>query len=488
VGRNEMLKVVKGAAVVLAAGGAVAACGAAAAPQGSRSGVTPTSNVLASSTHGHSSHSHGGPAGAGSASQHSSGSGTSTGSRSSTPGSGAAPSGGSGTTSGSAGVSGTAGSAGSGSSSSSADSGSTASQGVLLGHGVEGPASEIPWSDVTSGWTMAMWGETAQSSKDLFVVDPEGGRYLVTTGLPAWAQIVGWSGDAQRVLIEGAYNPGHGSTITEYDLASGAALHQFATTSNVIGTSYTEPHGLALLSLLQAATPGGTERLQRIDLNGNVEVSFPQSFSKVGNFNGSAIETADGTEIVMGAAKGLAIVGNDGTVVSQLTLPHAGNCQPVHWWSAGVALVMCSPTQDGPTTQGLYWAVPVAGGAPTELPKSYNAAVDVYQLANGSAYGQGAACGVEWIENLEAPGSPRITPPGTPDWATDMIVGTAGNNLVVNVMGSCDEPQHAKVVSELLFYSPQSGTVQPLLGGSVNGGFITDAFEYGTTDGVGYEF
>jgi TolB protein len=458
-GRNELLKVVKGAAVVLAAGGAVAACGGAVS-QSAHHSAPPAKKATTTASHGGTKVATGGSAGSGGTTKSSGSNGT-----------GATGSGGS-------------------SSSSSSGSGSTQPSGTLLGYGAEGSASEIPWSDVNSGWTLALWGQTSTSRKELFAVDPEGGRYLVASGLPEWASIVGWSGDTQRVMIESSDNGLQARTVTEYDLANGAVLNQFQIGSNVLGISYTQPHGLAVLRVLQAKSAGAPEQLQRTDLAGNVEMSFPMTFGDgLGNFTGSAMETPDGTEIVMGATKGLAIVGNDGSIVSRIRIPGTVNCQPVHWWSADVALVMCSQTQNGPATQGIYWTVPISGGAPTELPEAYNPAVDVYQLADGAAYGQGAACGVEWIEQLGSANPPRITPPGTSDLATDEIVGTVGNDLIVNVMGSCDMPAHAKPVSELLYFDPQSGSVQALLGGPINGGFVTSVTQFGNTaDGLGYAF
>ena len=115
--------------------------------------------------------------------------------------------------------------------------------------GVELPPSQIPWNEVGSGWILSTWspapglgpgqgppaGQSAVAPTTLFLVDPAGGRYAITTfplvppagpgDLGHTPVLVDWSGDGRRALFEdyGADPNGPGrTTMTEVDLATGA--------------------------------------------------------------------------------------------------------------------------------------------------------------------------------------------------------------------------------------------------------------------------
>ncbi|MDT7731450.1 MAG: hypothetical protein QOK45_1703, partial [Mycobacterium sp.] len=69
-----------------------------------------------------------------------------------------------------------------------------------VAHGAEAPMDAVPWSEVGPGWMLAMWspatptrggGEVpagepapATSTTTLYLVNPEGGRYALTTFPP----------------------------------------------------------------------------------------------------------------------------------------------------------------------------------------------------------------------------------------------------------------------------------------------------------------
>ena len=101
--------------------------------------------------------------------------------------------------------------------------------------------------------------ETAATT--LYLVDPAGGRYAITTFAPpgdgSRPELVDWSGDGSRALFESG-GPGSSTVITEVDLHSGTQ-----TTFTVNGTSvsprYTRPEGKAVL----LETPGYTSQAAR---------------------------------------------------------------------------------------------------------------------------------------------------------------------------------------------------------------------------------
>jgi hypothetical protein len=92
---------------------------------------------------------------------------------------------------------------------------------TMAAHGVEAPLGAVPWPQVGPGWMLAMWSpvpglaackqappgtptdQTATTT--LYLVDPAGGRYAITTfprpGDGSSPTLVDWSGDGTRALF-----------------------------------------------------------------------------------------------------------------------------------------------------------------------------------------------------------------------------------------------------------------------------------------------
>src|SRR5690349_1412650 len=85
-------------------------------------------------------------------------------------------------------------------------------------HGTEASIESIPWSQVGPGWMLATWSPVSgtrpgedqppnEPTRDaaattLYLVDPAGGRYLITTFAPpgdkGGPEMVDWSGDGSK--------------------------------------------------------------------------------------------------------------------------------------------------------------------------------------------------------------------------------------------------------------------------------------------------
>ena len=110
----------------------------------------------------------------------------------------------------------------------------TANADTPAARGVEAPLAAVPWLQVGPGWVLATWspvsgrrpGETAPSGEPayqtavttLYLVDPAGGRYAITTFAPpgdgSRPELVDWSGDGSRALFKSG-GPGSSTVITE---------------------------------------------------------------------------------------------------------------------------------------------------------------------------------------------------------------------------------------------------------------------------------
>jgi hypothetical protein len=222
-------------------------------------------------------------------------------------------------------------------------------------HGVEAAISDVPWSTVGPGWMLAMWSPVTphhpgeqpapdEPSRDsatttLYLVDPAGNRYAITTfpppGNKAGPELIDWSGDGSHALF---LSEGYGSsTAFSVDLHTGAQ-----TTIPVNGhPRYTRPDGNTIL--VSTSFNGDVPAtLKRIDPTGKAQLTYPtDQLGGAGQFSGSYLESLDGTQLVLGTAdlgndavstsdNSLVVMGNDGKVIRTLRSPQA-ECSPVEW-------------------------------------------------------------------------------------------------------------------------------------------------------------
>jgi hypothetical protein len=171
----------------------------------------------------------------------------------------------------------------------------------------------------------------------LYLLDPAGGRYAITTfpvvgagdGDPGdTPTLIDWSGDGRHALFadNGTKTGGRWqTTMTDIDLATGAK--QTFTVAGAryvapwVGGAYSPPTGQAiLLSTVDQGNGPATSTLERVDLSGTEQLTFPTDLGAAGKFNGGYLALPDGTQLVLGATNGL-VVGNDGVASRQLPMP-----------------------------------------------------------------------------------------------------------------------------------------------------------------------
>jgi hypothetical protein len=353
-----------------------------------------------------------------------------------------------------------------------------AAEAAPAAHGVEARADTIPWSQVGPGWVLATWRpitghrpgppppnepDPDEVSTTLYLVDPLGGRYPITTfpaSKNAAPELIDWSGDKGRALFSTVGSRDY----TEVDLHTGAQR-----TITLAGyPRYTLPEGKALL-----LTSGGYERptsLVRVDLTGREQLTYP-----VGEDFRGVLSTPDGTQLAIGTASGLALMGNDGTPGKALPVAGQANCHPLRWWDpeATVALAKC-----GDATSQL-WLVPIDGGSPTALTALNDGQagpdygdVAAWQLPAGTFVQDLGACGVIYLAKLNADGT--TTEVQVPDVkaGTIDVVGVNGDSLRLQAKAACGGG------ISLVDYNPSTNTTTTLLGSPLNGGGVTSAVAF----------
>jgi hypothetical protein len=361
--------------------------------------------------------------------------------------------------------------------------------------GVELPPSQIPWSQVGSGWILATWspapglgrhGEPpagqpnqAEAPRTLYLLDPAGGRYAITTFPTDPPTLVDWSGDGRHALFEDTiYDPDaqtSKTTITEVDLQTGA--QQTFTVDELVDGAYSRPTGQ---EILLSASP----TLKRVDLSGTEQLTLRTDLGAAGKFSGAYLASPDGTQLVLGATNGMVVMGNDGVVGRQLPAPGPlTGCSPVRWWTSTVILAHCSKY---PSSQ--LWQVPLGGGAPTALtavntvPKDPGYGQDIddedaWQLPSGtflqSRQVQGASCAWGFLSRLTPDlQTTEVTVPGAETGV--LVTGVTADKLVLRATVGCGG------VTSLLTYDPAANASTVLLGPPVNGGGVIDAILYPT--------
>jgi hypothetical protein len=363
-------------------------------------------------------------------------------------------------------------------------------------HRVEAPIGAVPWAQVGPGWTLAMWSPVVGSrpgvepapgeptfrtaTTTLYLVDPAGGRYAITTFGPSNEgppTLVDWSGDGSRALFEGG--SGSSTTVTEVDLHTGTKTTlpplPVNTDPSFGYAHYTRPSGKALLlaTWINGNKPG---RLVRVDLAGNTQLTYPTD--QLGStFNGDYLSTPDGTRLVLGTSAGLALMGNDGTVGPTLSIPGKTGCTPLRWWDTGSTIVLTRCNDDKGSQ---LWRVPIDGSTPTALTAPINGNVgpdygdeNAWQLPAGTFVQDYGACGFIYLAKLNADGT--TTPVSVPDVESHRsigVVGVNGGDLELHASLACGSGE------ALVDYNPAANTTTVLLGPSVNGGGVISALPY----------
>ena len=349
--------------------------------------------------------------------------------------------------------------------------------------GVESPASAIPWSQVGPGWMVALWGPHAavapgtessdwdQQSTTVYLVDPVGGRYLVTT-LPAPSDysLSDWSGDGRHVLLLEPGGSG-GSTFDEIDLATGRVLHS-VTESDDASARFTRPTGQALLVWTNGVDQA-PNTLVRTSWSGTVQLSYPNSYPGIGTLSTFFLPGLDGTQLVTGTTSGMALVANDGTFVRAIG-PPGRVCTPTRWWDAGDLVAACqSPSSSGSSGPSL-WIVPVSGQSATQLTNPQapdNGDVDAWQVGPATYVQALGGCGSEYLAQRNPDGTTaKVTVPGATD--SVQVIGAHQAQLALLAQMACGSGE------TLFWFDPAAATETPLLGPQVNGGGVLAALPY----------
>ena len=314
--------------------------------------------------------------------------------------------------------------------------------------------ASVPWDRVGAGWVLTQYASAAPEGGSgpaaLYLISPGGTRYQLASW-PDWRsapQLVAWSGDGKRALLQVFYGKGGVEQLT---LTTGQ-VSTFVLAGGATPAGYTTPHGLNIV----AGRPAGSgTHLARYTLSGRL--ARPLGYSA----DGQVLYLPSGTEFVTGISNGLKLVSNNGAQIRKLTVPgtSANSCNPVRWWNSGTVLASCAPP-DSAAAQ--LWLVPVSGARPTALTprRSVNSGdlgdLDAWQLPGGLYLQAAGPCGVLQVFRQARGGAITLV----------TVPHTLGDNHVLTALGSrllIQAPTSCTGSVSLLWFDPETRAEQWLI-------------------------
>jgi len=362
--------------------------------------------------------------------------------------------------------------------------GATSTARVPLARGAQAAASSIPTWEVGPGWVLASWNQNVpigpgqnpppgyhrNPPQDVFLVNPQGGRYLVVRQRNSAFNLTDWSGDGTRALFLDSAT----SRLEQLDIATGATVDSFRLpTSNSIfieQATYTKPHGLAILVTSQW---GSGQLLQRYSPSGKLLLDYPRSFSHSGKFDGHFASSPDGTELALGTGAGMALVGNDGTVLAQYGVPHTRYCMPVRWWAARVVLLSCETPKYVPR----LYEIQLGTGAVSPLtaaprPPDFGD-VNAWAIESGTYVQDLGGCGYEYLAKLQPNHTTTpVTVPHVVRGYSVYVLGTNDNQLALLSTIACGQGR------SVVWFDPEENTTTVVLGPPLIGGSVVNAITF----------
>lgn len=302
-------------------------------------------------------------------------------------------------------------------------------------HPAKVASSLVPLRQVGPGWSVVEYSAAKVSSHPtkgkttLYAVSPRGRTFAFYSwpaarpGLSSYF-LVDWSGDGQRVLVANGYNK-----FEQISLATGKVISAFKLPSPAMAIGYTRPHGENILASF------GVGGIRRYDLQGRLA----KVLTKTGQ---GAIDSPDGTSVIVGTSYGVEQVSNVGGVIRRMHVPVAVfGCGPDRWWNASTVLATCSARRGSGAPR--LWLFPVNGGRARALTAQRDGHgpdfgdIDAWKLTTGVYLQALGACGVEFIATQWRNGSAhQVSIPGV-HFPTERIITGQGSSLEVKADNGC---------------------------------------------------
>jgi TolB protein len=310
----------------------------------------------------------------------------------------------------------------------------------------------------------------ALTPSTLYLVNPIGGRYRITTLVPNTA-VVGWSPDQRRALTETYASTGW--IVQEIELSTGRRLSNFVLHNRSL-RGYAGPGGHSLL-LSYGGGQQGPSGLERVSTSGLHQLSYPGSTPLIGELDGStALYRTDGSMFLVTGQHGFAVFDNNGALLRQIRYPSSSICRAGHWWSDQVVQGVCSLLpRAGSSVYGPQNLVLISVGSGqirqiTQAPPpeyGYNVA---WPYSGGILAQRSTSCGPGSLDTIRDDGTIRpfsYRLPGGASGQAGLVKVFADQATLVT--GNCGGPSRSLIGLNL-----GTGAATVLLGPGLNGGTV----------------
>jgi hypothetical protein len=322
---------------------------------------------------------------------------------------------------------------------------------------------KVPWSKVGPGWAITQYSTGTVFPNDpnkdklgaelLYLTSPGGRKFTIY----AWKKqpvltenLIDWSGDGQRVLLNSQFDPLAPDNIEQIDLATGKVTAKFSWPGTVYPLGYTKPDGLNILAISRTGTKW---QLQRYNLKGQLKKVLATGISAI---YPDAIDAPDGLTVIASTSTGLEQVSNLGGVTARFSAPvKVASCFPQRWWDSETVLAGCYPKGVEPELSRL-WLVNVKTGhwQPLSNPVKSTYQGNAWQLKSGLFLQEFTSC--EFVAQQYRNGS--VHPVTVPDSKNAVIVAGIGSRLLIAAQTSCDQSS-----GSLIWFNPATRAVSYVL-------------------------
>jgi len=228
-------------------------------------------------------------------------------------------------------------------------------------------ASRVPWRLAGPGWSVAEYSAAslagAPGRTTFFLVSPKGRKYAFyvtpkATSFPV-LELVDWSGDRRRVLVDRAgTGGGQRERVEQLSLARRTVGSRFTLPAGLLADFYTRPRGTSMLAV-GASRPG----IYRYGLAGRLQRVLAR---RIRPGIVTALDSPSGSFVLSDSGSGRVLrIDNAGAITRRIPIPGTGLCGPTRWWTATTALVSCFG--NSPYNTERLWLVPASRGAPKPL-------------------------------------------------------------------------------------------------------------------------
>lgn len=326
---------------------------------------------------------------------------------------------------------------------------------------------EVPWSSIGPGWLLAKWVPHPRSANPyafLEVVSPQGARYVLYR-IPSFDDLADWSGDGQRALLVRMNHDGTTSLLT-LQLRTGAVTQSFSV-AGYTTARLSRPAGLAVFASPNPV--GHTPQLTRYSLAGARQRAFPEAIGGLGRWNSWWAMSPDGTQLALGYDRGIAELGNDGSLIARLNAPGLKDCTPTRWWTPTVILARCiSGTPFGKFRLELFstgWTGPRAMTRYPQRPDFGD--IDAWRVGSRVFVQASSGCGPGWVAELHGvvPVMVKIPPIGPQPSEGNLVLGASSTALAIESTSCVGQ-------ASVGWYTPATNSVVQVIGPPLSGGTV----------------